>query len=467
MIKWGYVMTVDMSSSKSNIDNIKEQFNKVLTYSQGYGVDSTALFEKWWEAKRDFIECWQGQLVLEMPYKIAFELSQKDKDARLDDFISSVSVMFDNEPLAQFIEDNRKGFFQNRVVSSWYNTENGIDIPEGMKLLKAFKYFEEDDIALKDLQTQASMIIQEDKVEGYLCFSVHPLDFLSSSENTYNWRSCHALDGDYRAGNLSYMTDKSTVMCYLRGANGVKLPNFPPDVPWNSKKWRMLLFFSEHWDVIFAGRQYPFFSRNALDFIMERLKYYHMCGGCWSQWHNDQLTTFNYNQDNDDGGYLLWPYICIANELFKLTDIVKDGKESLHFNDLLKSSCYKPYYIYKLYRPFGNIPQVNVGASAPCVHCGQKPVVASDTMLCLDCELDFGSSEDEQFGYCDCCERRIRIDDGHFIDAYGQLVCDWCYDTMIKQCEACGNDYYNDEIIYDKPTHSYRCHHCATRRHYF
>ena len=28
-------------------------------------------------------------------------------------------------------------------------------------------------------------------------------DYLSLSENAFNWRSCHALDGEYRAGNLS------------------------------------------------------------------------------------------------------------------------------------------------------------------------------------------------------------------------------------------------------------------------
>ena len=127
-------------------------------------------------------------------------------------------------------------------------------IPRGMKIVKSFKYFEKDEDTLADIQSAASMIIQEDKIEGKLCMSVHPLDFLSLSENTYNWRSCHALDGDYRAGNLSYMVDSSTVICYLKSDRDERLPNFPPEVKWNSKKWRVLLFFSNDWDMIFAGR---------------------------------------------------------------------------------------------------------------------------------------------------------------------------------------------------------------------
>lgn len=126
-----------------------------------------------------------------------------------------------------------------------------------MKLVKAFKYFEENPRSLEDIQNYASRIIQEDKIEGTLCFSVHPLDFLSVSENTYNWRSCHALDGEYRAGNLSYMVDRSTFICYLRGAENQKLPHFPEDVLWNSKKWRMLLYMEDKRRGLMAGRQYP------------------------------------------------------------------------------------------------------------------------------------------------------------------------------------------------------------------
>mgnify|MGYP002519686701 CR=1 FL=1 len=316
------------------MEQVKEQFKKVIEYSQRIPdpqVDE--LFERWYEAKRDYIEAFGGKLIWECPTKVTFELSQAVKQERLNQFITMINDGFQNEPLGYFLEDNREGFFKNTIVHGGtvrlYNGEV-IDIPEGMKLIKAFKYFEDDPITLKDLQTQASMIIQEDKVTGTLCLSVHPLDFLSSSENTYNWRSCHALDGEYRAGNFSYMTDKSTIMCYLKGADMAKLPNFPDTVRWNSKKWRMLLFLSEHWDAMFAGRQYPFFSRAALDIVMGLLKQ-RIASGFWSEWHNDMLTSFNYKEGIADGGGLMWSYICLNNELYPLQDVVKDGKYSQAF----------------------------------------------------------------------------------------------------------------------------------------
>ena len=51
----------------------------------------------------------------------------------------------------------------------------------------------------------------------------------------------------------------------------VVLPNFPEDVKWNNKKWRMWLHFSDNQDMIFAGRQYPFFTSGALDFLRDKI----------------------------------------------------------------------------------------------------------------------------------------------------------------------------------------------------
>lgn len=452
-------MIANVKSSRENIKVIQEQFNEVLLFSQGYKPDTDQLFEKWFEAKRDIIESWGGDLIVELPEKVSFELSQKEKDERLDEFIRAVDDVFDNGNLATFLEDNRAGFFKNKVV---YGNE---DIPVDMKLLKAFKYFESDPYILKELQTRASMIIQEDKVEGYLCFSVHPLDFLSSSENTYNWRSCHALDGEYRSGNLSYMMDSATIMCYLRGSEREKLPNFPSNVLWNNKKWRMLLFFSEHWDVMFAGRQYPFFSRTALDTVKNGLFTTNMLPySTWSDWHDDQLKYFEFANDKlnyeMDGGPLMWHYICLAGELYPLNEVVIDQPHSRHFNDVLRSSCYTPFYCFRRYRPAGRKPLVKIGGEIPCCSCGCNYIATTDSMLCEECELDFGDSDDDRFGYCDLCERRILVDDGYFVESHGHLICGQCYEYHTTTCNSCARIEYSDEITYDKETHRYLCTRC-------
>ena len=179
----------------------------------------------------------------------------------------------DRSEFGGYLDWQREGFFKNEVVDDYQlYDENGNKsrlIKKGTKLIKTFKYFVEDEELLHTLESRASQIIQENKVEGTLCFSVHPLDYLSISENDYNWRSCHALDGEYRAGNLSYMTDECTIICYLRGKKETKLPRFPESVKWNSKKWRVLFYISNNKEMVFAGKQYPFTSEGGMKFIID------------------------------------------------------------------------------------------------------------------------------------------------------------------------------------------------------
>ena len=309
---------------------IKKQVAEVVSHSQCFdNPEVDKLIDTWLEAKRDFIEVFGGKTIWESPQPVTFKMSKEIREGRIDAFESYLVDQYGYDRLADFVEDNREGFFENQVIkNSQYENKK---IPAGAKLIKSFKHFVHGDSALHDIQSRASQIVQEDSVTGILCFSVHPLDFLSSSENTYNWRSCHALDGEYRAGNLSYMCDKSTVICYLRGTDNTKLPMFPAEVPWNNKKWRMLLHFSDNWDVIFAGRQYPFESSTAMGLIrtyMLRLMGYDGDTG-WCDWTDPLVCTVadSHNREYD----LRDKYIMMRGKLVNLNDIIQEPPDPLHF----------------------------------------------------------------------------------------------------------------------------------------
>ena len=148
------------------------------------------------------------------------------------------------------------------------------------------------------------------------------------------------------------MVDKSTVICYLKSKasnKNEKLPDFPPDVPWNDKKWRVLLFFSEHWDIMFAGRQYPFFANSALDFIRDNIiakltRTTQTSRFCWGPWQKNILRKFEEDE------VVVTPrdaYIPLGDDLIKLKDLIINEYGSLQFNDLLSSHCYSPMYCVK------------------------------------------------------------------------------------------------------------------------
>lgn len=446
-----------------DMKSIQKDFDKVIAHSQGIENPKTdKLFEKWLEAKRDIIEAMDGELIYTVPQKVSFELGYKEKMNRVNEFIESVSMTWRNNDLACFIDENKDGFFSNVVVEG-FTAPRGEKVPKGMKLVKAFKFFEDDKIALEEIQNRASMIIQEDKVEGWLCFSVHPLDFLSTSENTYNWRSCHALDGEYRCGNLSYMMDKSTVVCYLKSDKAINfLPNFPGDVPWNSKKWRMLLFLSDNWNAMFAGRQYPFFSESALESVRYHAMNVFKLHGQWSAWHNDEMKNFCFDKDSEhqDDIYFRNVYIPMRGRLYRKDELIEDCHNPMHFNDLLRSSCYIPYYCWNKSFSYCDTVHFTIGGEIPCLRCAEQPIAQTDDMLCSDCELEYGNSEDEMYTNCSCCGRRILYDDSWFVESTGENICEECANRECHSCDCCGELYWNSEIAYDKKNHDYRCEHC-------
>lgn len=450
------------------INHIKDQVYQVIKYSQQIPdpqVDK--LIDDWFDAKSAIIQAWGGEYIVELPYEVTFTLSQEARDRRLDEFIDSIESQYENEDLAYFIDKMRSDFFNNHL-SKDYIHYNNKKIPKGTKFIKAFKYFEEDSRVLTDLQNQASMLIQEDKVSGTLCMSVHPLDFLSSSENTYHWRSCHSLDGDFRSGNLSYMTDKSTIICYLRGADNVKLPNFPASVLWNNKKWRMLLFVADTGDALFAGRQYPFSSNTALSKIHEL--YFNMFNeDCkqWSNWHADYISAFPRKEpvarymDEE----LKDRFISMNGYIFPMSAVVSDAKHSMHFNDLTHSSCYIPYYSWRRRKgwsvPGSDIPpHFTIGSAHRCLRCQQNRISLSSSMLCIDCEEDIGSSDNDNFTYCACCDRRVYRGNMIWLQSISGEICEECYNTLTRPCEQCGRSWYTCDITYDYGVQKYICPHC-------
>jgi hypothetical protein len=427
----------------------------------------------WLEAKRDIIEAFDGKLIYEVEEPITFHLSHDARVEKCTDFIEKVNNMYCNSNLAWFLTNNGvNAFFDNRVRSD-YLLPDGTKIVEGMKLLKTFKYFEEDEETVKRLQTQASMIIQEDKIEGTLCFSVHPLDYLSLSETTYNWRSCHALDGEYRSGNLSYMLDRSTIVCYLKGRKVDEiLPRFPDSVPWNSKKWRMLIFLSERWTAMFAGRQYPFTSDNGLEIITPYLrKALKQDATAWSSWHNDVVQRYKYKDHPEDGeGDLYhWPKTVVLGEKFyDMRDLVTDGENSKQFNDLLRSNCYTPFYSWNKRisflsmsdeYPSGHGEHFTIGRESPCVCCENNPIQLSDAMLCGSCYLEYGDDSSDEVCICDCCGDRVWAEDVAEGPG-GTCICQRCADEECTHCASCGEYIFIEDGFWNRKVEGFYCRNC-------
>ncbi len=454
--------------------NIKQQVKRVIEYSQNQtGLNVDELMDSWRVAKRRFINAFGGKLIYEFPEKVSFELGSNEKESKIEEFAQFVSYRYNNRELANFILTNRDSFFSNNLERPYeiYNSYGNIVIQAGTKIVKAFKYFVEDKDALTILQNKASAIIQEDKITGTLCLSVHPLDYLSLSENTYNWRSCHALDGEYRSGNLSYMVDDCTLVCYLKSDREEILPRFPSDVPWNSKKWRVLLFIPKNKSMLLLGRQYPFLIQSAPKFITDKLL--PKCGifqqgTTWTDWTSETVENVRVNGET----MFLWEkYIPVGGTLKTYDQLINDGVDALNFNDLLRSSCYVPMYCYTIDPPvssfFSNLDYKSkygiastvftIGGPVSCLKCGRRNIKDSATVLCDSCEETYGTLNDEHFTYCHICGQHVSTNNGIWVDDV--FVCDNCMDE-VWECEKCGLYILRENAFYESSTGRMLCRYC-------
>jgi hypothetical protein len=438
-----------------DIEKIKDQVEDVIEYSQSLAfidLNVEPIITKWLEAKKDFIEKMGGNLIYQSDEKVSFELDTSSKISRLRKFAELVEYHYRNEPLCQFLYSIDVNDFYNNKTSKEYECyfpEGSKTIPKEFKVIKSFKYFESNPKVLEDLQNEASRIIQENVVSGYLCFSVHPLDFLSASENVHNWRSCHALDGEYRSGNLNYLMDSSTVICYLKADNEVKLPRFPQTVPWNSKKWRTWIFFSSDRTMIFAGRQYPFTNNTGINYIKDTILP-KLGFGFWTSFYKDKISKME-DKDTQRTFFFEDRFLPVGGTLKPLRSIVIEGSNTHMYNDILESSCYDPLYAYGkgtrredsllIWNETGfttNRTFFSIGKECPCPICGEGSIDYAEIMACFSCAGKYRLSEEEDnYWTCEICGNSVPEEDIHYLTLSDQYVCSDCYENETSVCQRC------------------------------
>lgn len=450
-------------------EKIKEEFKDIIRETQGIKEPKVEKLFNIYDFQKKNLRKELGfkrdKLIIESPQEITFSLGEKEKKSsfeRLKRFSVNYTDFFN------FLTDKDESWlFDNEIKETCYPIVNGknITVPKGMKFIKSFKFFIEDKDKLLQVQDYASSLLQKHgKFTGKLCISIHPLDYLTISDNALGWSSCHSLDNEHRAGNLSYMCDSSTVVCYLKSSddNNDKF-EFSPEVKWNSKKWRVLLHFSDDFSMVFAGRQYPFSSSCGLQLINELfLKNFK------NNWKDSVVESVKVDDRtidvSDERYYLLTdqervPYPTIK----RITDLVKD-KSFLHYNDLLYSNIYnKPYYCFSKKTRATVATTFTIGFSKiPCLECEEDNITLGSTMRCIPCEEEFGYEENDDFVYCSCCGRRVFINNATEINTFTEeFICCDCEKTFYKQCSNCGDYILEDEAIYCPEDGNYYCIPCA------
>lgn len=428
-----------------DFEQIKKDFTNILMYSQAYPFDLNVdrTLAQWESAKSRFIEIFNGTRI-ESRVPIVIEFTKEQREDRFNEFLGEVDRYLDgyseSSNFIDWVSSNSEGFYDNRVVCG----RKGYDIKPGAKLLRSFKkFFPKDPTVVRQLQDIASGYIQETKIEGYLCLSVDPRDFLTLSENNSKWTSCHSLDGDYRAGNLSYMVDDTTLIAYLYNGKKENLRCAPNDVFWTNKKWRMLIH--TNFDTnIYLDRQYPFthptLEKAAKMMVVNTL--FPRTNKDFNFWGNHLMTGFRRIIGPEGEHVLQNNCVIIGGRVWDTANFIND-KENLGYTDSIRSMTYTPVvavekdamsgFLYaendKMEQEFHHAFDIKIGSSVICPCCGKGYLNRTNSFLCDTCIYD--KDADEDF-YCRCssCDKHIYDNDVFYKTSDGEILCKKCYKEM-------------------------------------
>ena len=121
---------------------------------------------------------------------------------------------------------------------------------------------------LEYLRRRHSLCLNTKVLKGELCLSIHPLDYMTMSDNNNGWESCMSWtnDGEYKQGTVEMMNSPSVVVAYLTGSNEF---GWWGEHTWNSKKWRSLFVVDENFIINVKG--YPYQNDNLVKEAIKRI----------------------------------------------------------------------------------------------------------------------------------------------------------------------------------------------------
>ena len=265
----------------------------------------------------------------------------------------------------------------------------------------------EDCDGYEEFRRAHSLVLNQKKIKGTLCLSIHPLDFLTMSDNDCGWTSCMSWMeeyGDYRMGTIEMMNSPSVVIAYMEA----KEPMMVCGREWSNKKWRQLYVVTP--EMILGNRQYPY--------------------------DNDTLqgTTIKWLRDLCTAAIGWGPYADETCQVRNNATNIFNGSSRVHVNI---STCYMYNDIYDnrlayVKRDWDNHDyfDLNISGAAVCTGCGDEieyDTIDANRVQCRACD---GSWR------CDWCG------DWHseYTHAYyvgDNCYCEYCYHNELETCECC------------------------------
>ena len=389
-----------------------------------------------WDYMRDMIYAHQDE-----PFYV-----EHRKEGCVNPIVDISSDWFYLEDLAQNEYTGKNALILLPDSDKPYQVKHGMRLTRLLeRIRKAYgdtDFTEQDMARLNDLIAMARTSTNS---SFKLCLSIHPLDYMTMSDNDMNWNSCMAWKdhcGDYRQGTVECMNSPSVIVAYIREDHDMDLgfvapPDYKP-ATWANKSWRQLFLVSE--GAIIADKGYPYQYDNAVAAVLNWLK---------------ELAAQNWGIDYDIAGTIESNDDLVYND----SDNVKiDGHEvGLHvtwgymYDDLgtlrqhkvlINSSAMREYYECTKNMQY----YITGSGESECVWCGgslwydedDEEGSGSHLVFCNHCSVP------ESAIYCDCCGERVS--DRTYVEHLDAYLCEYCYEEKTSEDDISGEIGWNDDM---------------------
>ena len=264
-----------------------------------------------------------------------------------------------------------------------------------------------------------SQILNQKSLKGELCISIHPMDYMTMSDNDCDWESCMSWTnhGCYRQGTVEMMNSPMVIVAYLKAKDDWR-PVWGSETLWNSKKWRELYIVTP--EVITNVKSYPYHNEGLTSIVLKKLKSMmetaglaHFC---------DNIITYDIGSSFDHP--------------FKEGEKIKlDASTDYMYNDFgddqmcfISETCDTGWV------------NLHYSGKSECMTCGDLRIWLEDgdegSLCCDSCEPS---------RRCDKCGDRICDDDYYYVD--GECICSYCYDECTFDDMETGEIHLRDYLV--------------------
>lgn len=280
------------------------------------------------------------------------------------------------------------------------------------KIAKAYSipYFEE-------FRLKHSQALNQKTLHGKLCLSIHPLDYMTMSDNDSGWSSCMSWknNGCYRQGTVEMMNSPMVIVAYLAAKEPMKLIE-DKDYLWSNKKWRELFIVNEN--IISEVKAYPYDNHNITDECLNWLrelanKYYGY------EKYTDKIYTFD---------------TCEPNYSYK--DVTVTPHTNIMYNDFGSDH----HVIYSKDVEEKSAYNFSYSGESECMICG-----ASGEDFDWDTEEDLTDLDCSEIVRCYVCDDKIYNNDPSY-EVDGYTLCSWCYTCTTKVDSITGEVHLKDNM---------------------